>query len=52
MDLEETLRAAKSRVGTGVSGRRNEYLRALVGSFDDDARGDDRKFLPKKAMLR
>ena len=39
MDLEETFRAAKSRVGTGVSGRRNEYLRALVGSFDD-ARAD------------
>ena len=28
-------RQLRRRAGTGVSGRRNEYLRALVGQFND-----------------
>jgi len=40
MELTETFRALRRRAGTGVSGRRNEYLRALVGQFND-ARADE-----------
>ena len=40
VELTETFRGLRRRAGTGVSGRRNEYLRALVGCFDD-ARADD-----------
>ena len=34
MELTETLRGLRRRAGTGVSGQRNEYLRALVGQFN------------------
>jgi hypothetical protein len=37
--LTDTLRTLRRRAGTGPSGERNEYLRALVGHFDD-ARAD------------
>ena len=40
MELTETFRGLRRRAGTGVSGRRNEYLRALVGDFND-ARADE-----------
>lgn len=40
MELTETFRGLRRRAGTGVSGRRNEYLRALVGQFND-ARADE-----------
>ena len=33
--LEETFRTLPRRRGTGVSGLPNEYLRALIGTFDD-----------------
>ena len=33
--LTETFRGLRRRSGTGPSGARNEYLRALVGAFDD-----------------
>ena len=35
VQLTEVFRALRRRAGTGVSGRRNEYLRALVGTFGD-----------------
>ena len=33
--LTDTFRGLRRRAGTGPSGARNEYLRALVGHFDD-----------------
>ena len=33
--LEESFRKLRKRCGTGVSGMRNEYMRCLVGRFDD-----------------
>ena len=33
--LTETYRGQRRRAGTALSGRRTEYLRAFVGSFDD-----------------
>ena len=35
VQLTETFIGLRRRAGTGPSGRRNEYLRALVGRFDD-----------------
>ena len=35
MQLTDTFRGLRRRRGTGVSGLCNEYLRALVGTFDD-----------------
>ncbi len=35
VSLSDTFRRLRRRAGTGVSGHRNEYLRALVGSFGD-----------------
>lgn len=35
MNLEESFRKLRKRCGTGVSGMRNEYMRCLVGRFDD-----------------
>ena len=39
LELTEVFRSLRRRAGTGPSGRRNEFLRALVGQFDD-ARAD------------
>ena len=35
MSLTETFRTLRLRAGTRQGGARNEYLRALVGTFDD-----------------
>ena len=35
VQLTDTFRGLRRRRGTGVSGLCNEYLRALVGTFDD-----------------
>ena len=35
VQLTGTFRGLRRRAGTGVGGRRNEYLRALVGTFGD-----------------
>ena len=35
LDLTEDLRSLRLRAGTGVSGNRNEFLRALVADFGD-----------------
>ena len=38
--LTETFRGLRRRAGTGLSGNRNEYMRALVGTFGDAAADD------------
>ena len=35
VSLRETFRTLRRRAGTGMSGRRNEYLRCLARTFDD-----------------
>ena len=35
LELTDIFRGSRRRAGTGPSGRRNEYLRALVGDFGD-----------------